>query len=63
MTELKTVLWQQDHTEIEPGLDGGANISQRWSSDGSDHRIGIVGRANLLAVIAGLQKLAEVQHD
>jgi hypothetical protein len=63
MTELKPVLWQQDQTQIEPGLDGGAKISQKWSSDGSEHMIGIVGRANLLALIAGLQKIAGVQHD
>ncbi|MCX5580526.1 hypothetical protein [Kaistia terrae] len=63
VTERTPVIHQQDRTDIEPGLDGGVNISQRWSSDGSDHRIGIVGRANLLALIAGLQQLAEVPHD
>jgi hypothetical protein len=63
MTETKTVLWQQDHTDIEPGLDGGANVSQRSSSDGSDHSIAIVGRGNLVAFIAALQKLAEAPHD
>jgi len=62
MSALKTVLWQQDHTEIEPGPDGGVNIIQRSSSDGDDHIIGIVGRANLLALIAALEELAGAQH-
>ena len=63
MSELRTVLWQQDQTELERGLDGGANISQRSSCDGSDHMISIVGRVNLLALIAALQKLAEAPHE
>lgn len=63
MTETRTVLQQQNQTEIQSAPYGGVNIYQRCSHDGSEPGIHIARLANLDAFIAALQAESARQHD